>query len=360
MKIHKKVIQKPDGRYWIQYGTKEIQVDTTSNKYGLARPDTWEAPTVRYNAMRGEYVAISASRMNRPFLPPKEYCPLCPAKDIEVDGKLEHFESEVPENVATYEWAVFENMYPALSKVNKTGRCEVVLYSPEHDSSLADQSKSHIQGLVKVWQDRSQALAKEEDVEQVFIFENRGEEIGVTLNHPHGQIYAYHHIPAFLKQEQSCAKEHHEKTGECLICHMVSKELNDKVRVIQETDNMVAFVPEAARFPYEVHISSKSHIPHIHGLSEEMTQELATLIKGTLHRYNTLFNQEMPYIMAHHQSPAKNPNDPTYHWHMELYPFFRSANKLKYLAGSESGAGFFVNDSIPEAKAEELKKIPLP
>ena len=349
MEVYRYAFTKPDGRKFFQFSRQPFPVGYEHSSPGLLRPADWSSPTLRYNSERDEYVAISTSRNNRPFLPPKEYCPLCPSTDPA-------FATEVPDSPRVYEWAVFENMFPALALGGAgTGRCEVILYSPDHSTPLANQPLEQIEGLGLVWQDRSRDLGSE--MKQVFLFENKGAEIGVTLHHPHGQAYAFHQVPPFLKKEQEAAEAHFGKTGKCLICDQRDKEIHEKHRVVYENDHFVAFVPFAARYPYEVHITTREHRPLIEDLKRQEIKGLATALKSVLMAYDKLFGFPMPYILAHHQASHKSPLDPTYHWHMELYPPYRSKDKLKYLAGVESGTGFFVNDTNPEEKAAEIRSL---
>lgn len=354
--LHKFEWRKPDGRAWIQYSRHPFPEGYAASAPGLIRPETWTPPHLRWNAMRGEFVSISASRQDRPFLPPREYCPLCPSTPL-ADGTT--LDSEVPRGTTEYSWAVFENMFPGLSQVEgkHTGRCEVVLYSPRHDSTLAREPLSQIEGLIQVWQDRCTHIAQDPGIEFIFPFENKGTEIGVTLHHPHGQIYAFNHLPPFIKMEHSAAQAHYEQHGSCLICAMSENELKNKERIVFEGKEVVAFVPYAARYPYEVHITTRAHRPLIQQLVESERRELAQALKTILMKYDALFGFPMPYIMAHHQAAARDTDCPSYHWHIELYPPYRTAQKLKYLAGVESGTGFFINDTFPEQKAAELRKI---
>jgi UDPglucose--hexose-1-phosphate uridylyltransferase len=351
MEIFKYTHCKSDGREFIQYSTKPFTLDHRVTFEGLLRPETWESPSLRFNAMRGEWVAISTSRNNRPFLPPSNYCPLCPTTQKD-------FPTEVPNSTLSFEWAVFENMFPALAhQESGTGRCEVVLFSNDHEATLAELSLSQIEGLCLVWQDRSRTLGK--IMQQVYIFENKGTEIGVTLHHPHGQIYAFNEVPPFLKLEQNQAKTFFEETGTCLVCSEIKKEIQQAHRIVFENESCVAFVPYAARYPYEVHITTKCHRPLFENLTENEVKELAETMKTVLKAYDALFDFSMPYILAHHQAAHSEPNDPSYHWHIELYPPYRSRDRLKYLAGVESGTGFFVNDTCPEQKAAELRSAVL-
>lgn len=354
MRLFKYESRKADGRVFLQYSTESFPVDFCMRDDGLLRPSNWQPPALRYNKMRDEYVAISTSRNARPFLPPKEYCPLCPARD-------EAFPTEIPKTGRAYEWAVFENMYPALApQPEGIGKCEVVLYSPHHDATLATEPLEQVEGLMHVWRDRSRSLGRLPFIRQVFIFENKGAEVGVTLHHPHGQIYAFRDTPPFLAREHAAAKAHFQNTGRCLVCDLATIELEFKGRVVLETPSLVAFVPYAARYPYEVHVTTKTHRPLFEDLEDQELSELALLLKRLLFKYDALFGISLPYIMAHHQSESTDPHDRTYHWHLEFYPPHRTRDKMKYLAGVESGTGFFVNDTSPEEKAAELRDIVVP
>ena len=355
MKIYKAEIKKPDGRIWNQFSRTPFKFPCEPIDFGLLRPDSWQAPTLRHNEMRNEWTSYSVSRNNRPMLPPKEYCPLCPAS-ISGEGGLV-FQTEVPKLEQTFEWATFENMFPGLSLQNGIGRCEVILYSPNHDSTLGDETVEHISGLIQVWQDRSRNIGALPEIEFVFLFENKGTEVGVTLHHPHGQLYAFNHIPPFVAQEHLSAHHYFNKTNQCLVCAMRDKEKKDKIRIIEETDNIVAYVPFAARYPYEIHVTTQQHRPLIESLNSNEIDDLALVLKKIISRYDSLFGIKMPYLMVHHQSPAKAPNDLTYHWHIEFYPPYRAAHKLKYLAGVESGTGFFINDTLPEETAAHLRSM---
>ncbi len=324
---------------------------------GLVRPADWQPPTQRFNTMRGEWVAVSSSRNNRPFLPPAEYCPLCPVTAFAKDPQGVPCKTDVPIMDTTYEWAAFENMFPGLAANHGTGYCEVILYSPSHNATLGGATVDHIAGLVQVWQDRSRTVGAMPHIKHVFLFENKGTEVGVTLHHPHGQLYAFNHHPPFLERELAAAKAHHTAHGTCLLCDTAAAETASGERVVAATTNLVAYVPAAARYPYEVHITTKAHRPLIEDLTPAEVQELAVLLKTVILKYNQLLNIEFPYLMVHHQAGHDDPQNPHYHWHIEFYPPYRAAGKLKFLAGVESGTGLFINDTVPEDKARELRQL---
>ncbi len=358
--LYKLEIKKPDGRKFIQYSFEPFEGELEVKDYGVIRPESWQAPLLRWNKMRGEMVAIASSRQNRPFLPPAEYCPLCEGSLNQVDPDGNEIKTEVPISNADFDMAVFENVFPGLAKEEKTGHCEVVLFSKKHEGTLGSFELKQIEGVINMWQDRSECVGQMDHIEHVFIFENKGEEIGVTLNHPHGQLYAFSEVPPFVRRELEMADAHHKKTGECLMCTVMNEELEDGSRIVLESDHLVAFVPYAARYPYEINITTKAHRPLIENLNDIEVSELALMLKRVIYKYNQLFGFEMPYIMAHHQAKAGDNECKSYHWHIEFYPPYRTAEKLKYLAGVESGTGMFINDTIPEEKAKILRDIECP
>lgn len=315
---------------------------------------------LRWNPQLRQWVIVAAHRQDRTYKPPAEYCPLCPT----LPGA---FPTEVP--AEDYEIVVFENKFSSLSQpppplevegsplyqtAPAEGVCEVVLYSPRHDSSLAQESEEHIQNLIEVWTDRYVELGQKSKIEYVLIFENKGDAVGVTLSHPHGQIYGFPFIPPTIEQELEAALEHQEETGSCLYCRILAEEKDDQVRVIQENEHFAAFVPFFARYPFEVHIYPRRHVQSLPQLNAAEQESLACLLKEVLVKYDSLFGFSLPYIMALHQAPTKG-DYPFYHFHFEFYPLNRTATKLKYLAGVESGAGTFITDMTPEDQAAQLR-----
>lgn len=323
---------------------------------------------LRYDPIKSQHIAIATKRQDRTFLPPKNFCPLCPTKD----GKII---TEIP--VSDYDIVVFENKFPTFSrnpdkinckKLNIGGRfsfhmkeskgiCEVVCYTSNHDLFLEDMPVEKIGNLIRVWIDRYIDLGSKSYIKYVLIFENKGEEIGVTLSHPHGQIYAFSYIPPVAKVELSSSKKFYRKNKRCLHCDIIKREKKDKKRVVIKNSNFIAFIPFYARWPYEVHIYPLRHIGNLFELTNIEIASLAKTIKELVNRYNRLFGFKMPYVMVIHQNPTDNKNYEYYHFHFEFYPPYRTKDKLKYIAGCELGAGTFINDTLPEEKAAELRKI---
>lgn len=319
---------------------------------------------LRWNPVLSEWVVTATHRQDRTYHPPADYCPLCPTRK----GA---FPTEVP--AEDYEIVVFENKFPSFRRTPPEpavagddlyqvepaqGVCEVVLYSSDHKGSLATTDVTHIARLIDVWADRYEELGRLEYIDYVLIFENKGEVIGVTLEHPHGQIYAFPFIPPRPARELENAARHFGETGRCLFCDILEKELADGRRIVAENEDFVALVPFFARYPYEVHILSRRHATSLPEFSGEERWSLALLLKVVLQKYDNLFGFSLPYIMVMHQAPTDGKDHGYYHYHIEFYPPNRTATKLKYLAGCESGAGTFINDTLPEEKAAELRAVP--
>jgi len=316
---------------------------------------------LRWHPYLGQWVITATHRQERTFLPPKEYCPLCPTRP----GSIE---TEVP--YPDYEIVVFENRFPSLQRnapepaVDGTtltpvmparGVCEVVLYTPQHEGEMADLPVEQIAKLVEVWTDRFEELSSHLFVEYVLIFENKGKEIGVTIPHPHGQIYAYPFLPPLIKREILSARKYYEQHGKCLFCSVMEQELQDGRRLVTRNEHFVAFVPFFARFPYEVHVVPVRHVGTLPEMSVEEHWSLAEMLSVVTRTLRNLWEMSIPYIMLLHQSPAREVNSPSYHFHVEFYPFNRTRDKLKYLAGSEQ-AGTFINDTLAEETAASLRE----
>ncbi|MFC4062559.1 galactose-1-phosphate uridylyltransferase [Planomonospora corallina] len=318
------------------------------------------ASELRYDPLTEEWVAIAGHRQSRTFLPPADECPLCPS----APGRR----SEIP--ASSYEVVVFENRFPSfstrigehapaggLSEVRPgAGRCEVVCFTPEHDSSFSRLSPGQVELVMEAWIDRTTELSAVPGVEQVFCFENRGAEIGITLAHPHGQIYAYPYVTPRTKLTLAAAGRHRERTGRNLFADVLAAEREAGVRVVAANEHWTAFVPAAARWPYEVHLYPHRRVPDLAGLEAAERAAFGPLYTEVLRRLDGLFGVAMPYVAAWHQAPVRTGRDLAYA-HLELFSIRRAPNKLKYLAGSESAMGAFVNDVLPEEAARRLRAV---
>jgi UDPglucose--hexose-1-phosphate uridylyltransferase len=213
----------------------------------------------------------------------------------------------------------------------------------------------HIVDLIEVWRDRTNELGRLPNVRYVFVFENRGDVIGVTLSHPHGQIYAYPFVPPIIQRELMAEARHMRKTGRCLYCDVIEGERSGE-RTVLHDERWIAFVPSFARWPYEVHLAPIGHRGGLADLDADDDESFARTLKGLLQKYDRLFNRPLPYVMAMHQKPPGR-GGRHHHFHIEFYPPNRSQDKLKYLAGSEIGAGAFILDARAEDTAAELRGI---
>jgi UDPglucose--hexose-1-phosphate uridylyltransferase len=299
---------------------------------------------LRWHPLLEEWVTVAPWRQDRTYHPPADHCPLCPTKPG-------HLETEIPE--PDYHIAVFENRFPSFTV--EQGRCEVVCYTPLHDSSLGEQPVEHILDLIEVWRDRTEELGRLPNVGYVYVFENRGEAIGVTLSHPHGQIYAYPFVPPVIQRELRAESRHKRKTGRCLYCDVLAGERGGE-RTVLSDDRWIAFVPSFARWPYEVHIAPIDHRNGLLDLDPEDGKSFARMLKGLLQKYDRLFNHPLPYVMAMHQKPPGT-GGVDHHFHVEFYPPNRTHDRFKFLAGSELGAGAFILDARAEDTAAELRGL---
>jgi len=318
---------------------------------------------LRWNPQLREWVITATHRQERTFLPGRDRCPLCPTRHPEAPTEIER---------STFEIAVFENRFPSLHReppepavmgttltpvAPASGACEVVVYTPDHDGSLTDATLAHLEHLIAVWAHRTLDLGARPEAAYVFVFENRGEAIGVTLEHPHGQIYAYPHVPPIIAAEVASGEAHAAETGGCLWCDLLAQEKDDQRRLVADGAHWLVGVPFFARWPYEVHITPRRHIGWLHELDGDEISELALHLKRLLGAYDRLFGFPLPYVMAIHQRPTDGAAHGDYHLHFEFYPPHRTADKLKHLAGSEAGAGAVINDTLPEVTAKRLRGL---
>jgi UDPglucose--hexose-1-phosphate uridylyltransferase len=380
----------------------------------------------RWNELRGEEVIYAIHRQERTFLPPRDHCPLCPTRQEEraggagerggpegcaggpegcaggpegcaggpegcaggPEGHPEESagragaETEIP--FPAFEIAVFENRFPAFAAPD--GAAEVVVYTDDHDASFGTLAPERAEALMWVWRHRYAELGARADVEYVLIFENRGVEVGVTLHHPHGQLYGYPFLPPVPRLELAADA----RLGGCAPCALLAGELADGRRVVHENDGVVVFVPFAARWAYEAHVVLRAHRTSLLDCEPRELRLLAAALQALVRGYDALFDRPFPYVMVVHQAPtaavsgsavtssrpgaAASPPAATAsgsavpdllpaataarqgHLHVEFYPPLRTADKLKYLAGSEQGAGTFISDTLPESSAARLRE----
>jgi UDPglucose--hexose-1-phosphate uridylyltransferase len=358
--VFKKTFQKPDGRALILYAREPIPEDLKATSPSQTPVDVAKSH-LRWHPLRGEWVSYASHRQDRTFLPPKDFNPLAPTTST-------MYPTELP--AGRYDVAVFENMFPALSLKStdapllpgiKTlpakGVCEVVVFSQNPDIPFGKLPLSEIDLILEVWGDRTKELGKNKDIMYVMPFENRGVEVGVTLHHPHSQIYAYPSVPPIALRELKEQKLYYEAQHRGLLNDFWQNEERAEIRMLYNDDCSVAFVPACARYPYEAWVLPKRAVPTLGDLTATERTSLARALKTVLLKYDGLWNRPFPYLMVVHQAPTDAQAHPEAHLHFEFYPPYRTETKLKYLAGTEIGAGFFANDSFPEEKAAELRAV---
>ena len=320
---------------------------------------------LRWHPLLREWVSVAAARQNRPQMP-KDWCPFCPGSP------------QVPEHYDTFlypnDFAAFspdnppfdDNPRPAgqaiLSPAGQSlfqttgsrGSCDVVLYHPDHNLTPAAMPAGHWTKVVELWRERTEQLFANRDIACVCIFENAGEAIGVTMPHPHGQIYALPMVPPLVQRELDSARLHWERESECLYCRLLEEERKAAKRIVIESEHFVAFVPFHARWPGEIQIYPRRHAQALPDLSGDERSELARVVKAVRMKYDNLWNFPIPLMMMVRQRPARG-DHPSFHFHVEFFPIQRSREKIKYLAGVESGTGLFLNDTLAEEKAADLR-----
>ena len=314
----------------------------------------------RWHPLRGEWVVYATHRQTRTFLPPAEFNPLRPGTDPA-------HPTEVP--AGPWEVAVFENLFPALSPragaapeaLVETrpgvGACEVVVFTQDPNASLGSLPLTRIELIFEVWGDRYRELGARDEIAYVFPFENRGVEVGVTLHHPHGQIYAYPFVPPLPARELEMQRAHFDEHGSGLLAGLIAGEIADGRRMLYVGEHAVAFVPVCARYAYEVWVAPIEPHASFAALDAATRADLARALKTVLRKYDAMWQRPFPYLMACKQAPTDGAEHPEAHLQIELYPPYRMPGRLKYLAGTEIGAGVFTADTLPEDKAAELRAV---
>jgi len=369
-----------DGREIIYFdespGSGRAQLRDPRDLGDDAGADAGPVSSLRWDPLVGEWVVIAAQRQGRTFLPPVEQCPLCPSGP----GR----QTEIP--AADYDVVVFENRFPSLrgaglahtapgdgtadgtgaplpgedplsARRPGTGRCEVVCFTADHDSSFAGLTPGRVRTVLEAWADRTAVLGAMDGISQVYCFENKGEEIGVTLHHPHGQIYGFPFVTPRTLQLMGQARAYADGGYGNLFDDLVARELADGARVVAGNEHWAAFVPAAARWPYEILLFPVSRVPDIPSLGDPAREAFCGLYLDVLRRLDALFGSPPPYIAAWYQAPAADvPGRDEFGLHLRVMSVQRAPGKLKYLAGTESGMGVWINDVVPEAAALSLRE----
>ena len=311
---------------------------------------------LRWHPLTKDWVMINSARQGRPQMP-KDWCPFCPGS-----GK-------VPDDYEVYK---YDNDFPALSqnppvpddvandffKVSENyGKCEVILYSPGHTTTLPELTDEHVEKLVNLWCERFEALSADEKIKYVFIFENRGELVGVTMPHPHGQIYGYPFIPKKIELEVNSAKEYYDEHKSCIFCDMLKAEKDFGKRIIFENEHFTVFLPFFTEYPYGVYIMGKNHKQNIAQFTAEERVSLAKILRETVGTLDSLFDYKFPYMMCMHNAPVNSDDySKDFHFHIEFFPPMRSADRQKFNASSETGVWAHCNPRCPEETAQELRE----
>src|SRR6266542_2959586 len=246
--MHTQVLTKPDGRTLTLYARRPFPAvaEAPSPSRDPHQPNSH----LRWHPLRGEWVAYAGHRQHRTFLPPKEFNPLAPTTDPQ-------FPTEMPQGA--YDVAVFENLFPALTGLAHDppasivdtrpghGACEVVVFTQDPRATLGGLPLWHLELLIDVWADRYKALGARGDVQYVFPFENRGVEVGVTLQHPHGQIYAYPFVPPIPARELAQQRAYYDEHHRGLLEDLLAREIADNQRLLYLGDHALTLVPACAR-----------------------------------------------------------------------------------------------------------------
>jgi UDPglucose--hexose-1-phosphate uridylyltransferase len=314
--------------------------------------DSQPSSELRWHPLLRQWVAVAAERQGRPQLP-EDWCPFCPGS------------GRVPDNYDVY---LYSNDFPAFSFENppfsprpglfKTtgarGACDVVLYSANHRLLPSELAAEQWQKVIDLWTKRTVELFAAPDVKYVSIFENAGEAIGVTMPHPHGQIYGFPFIPPLVQRELDSAQQYHREKSACLYCRILAEEIEDGRRLVAANDSFVSFLPFFGRFPSEMQICARRHLGALQELNEGERRDLASLLGMVRKKYDNLYGFPMPLMMLLRQRPAAGEHQ-YFHFHVDFLPIQRSGTKLKYLAAVESGNGAFLNDTQAEEQAALLR-----
>jgi UDPglucose--hexose-1-phosphate uridylyltransferase len=335
-----------DGREIIYFDDRDDANRDRPDRRDLPEPPV--ASELRYDPLLAEWVAVAAHRQGRTFLPPADECPLCPSTPERA--------TEIP--AYDYQVAVFENRFPSFSHRGGHGRCEVVCFTSDHAASFSSLPPQQVRLVVEAWADRTAELSTIPGVEQVFCFENRGEEIGVTLHHAHGQIYGYPFVTPMTGRMLAAAERHRAETGGDLFAEILAAERAEWVRVVAANEHWTAFVPKAARWPFEIHLYPHRHLPDLPALTAAERDAFGPLYLDVLRRLDAVYGLPMPYVSGWFQAPvaaAVPSRRHLFRLHLRLFSIRRAPGKLKFLAGSESAMGAFINDIRPEDAARLLK-----
>jgi UDPglucose--hexose-1-phosphate uridylyltransferase len=351
-----------DGRTIRYYDTTSQVRNSSDKREAESQPAIGE---LRLDPLVNEWVVMAAHRQGRVFLPPKELCPLCPSKPEslteipEQDFEVVVFDNRSPSlRPPVGDWALPDVVGPDTDLGTAAGKCEVVCFTPSHGDSFKDLSTARVRTLLEAWIDRTAELSKESFIQHIAAFENRGEEVGVTLSHPHGQIYAYSYIPPKVEKMLTVAQKYKEQTGKVLFDQIIAREILEKERIIAKNDRWIAFVPYASRYSFEIHVAPLNPVADLTELTDADRDSFPEIAIEVTKRLDGVFGIEMAYIAAWHQAPVRQGRD-LLRLHWQITSVRRAPGKLKYLSGSESAMGAFIMDLHPEQSAGQLRAVVL-
>jgi UDPglucose--hexose-1-phosphate uridylyltransferase len=330
----------------------------------------WEE---RWHPLREEWVIVAAHRQNRPWvgqtvstIPPRDpdydaQCYLCPG-NARVSGHTN------PAYGGVY---VFDNDHPCVGPLapdpvmpvapykarRADGIARVVCFSPAHNLTIAELPLPDVQAIMRVWQQQTYDLAQRPEVNHVLCFENKGQVVGVSNPHPHGQIYATNFVFKTVETAMHASARYWHENRRVLMRDIIAAEQADGRRILYEDEDVIAFVPYFARYAYEVYVMPKRTHPHLFCMADHEASALAAAIKNVTIRFDNLWQMSFPYVMAIHQAPTDGSLLPYFHSYITFHPPLRRPDLLKYLAGPEIGGGNFLSDTAPESTAAALQAV---
>ncbi len=334
------------------------------------QPGMWEE---RWHPLREEWVIVAAHRQSRPWIgqtvqavlpdiPSYDAtCYLCPG-NRRVSGMVN------PAYTGIY---VFDNDHPCVGELapdpisvarpyqsrRANGIARVVCFSPQHHVTIAEMATTQVAQVVQTWQAQTYDLGLRPEIKHVLCFENKGEVVGVSNPHPHGQIYATNFVFKSIETEYVAGQRYQHETGRILMQDIIAAELQDGRRMLYEDEHTVAFVPYFARYAYEVYVVPKRPVAHFYALGDAETLSLSRALQAVTVRFDNLWRMPFPYVMALHQGPTDGSEMPFYQAYIALHPPLRQPQLLKYLAGPEIGGGNFLSDTAPEQTAATLQAV---
>ena len=311
---------------------------------------------LRWNPIDRRYVMVAGHRQHRPQMP-TDWCPFCPGS-----GK-------VPDKYTVH---VYPNDFPALSipapepsvgasdpygVAPAAGCCEVLLYTSDHNGCVALLDDRHLQALFAMWKEQYIEVGGRPEVKHVLTFENRGDVIGVTMPHPHGQLYGFPYIPPRFEHELESADQYYQKNNRNLFADVLKAEKAERSRIVLDCNGWTAFVPFCADYPFEVHIYPEFEAASIADVDDRQGMDLLRTIRQINRIYDSLYDFPLPFMMALHQSPTDGVDRRnTYRFHVKFYPLHRSATNIKFCATCETDAFAHCNPTYPEEKAADLRQ----